>query len=88
MNKAVAPTANDVAININERPATFFLSAFPFGSDVIYQMAPRTFDLLLLAASVFTADSLLSRGGSVRSNLGEDWSRDLRFVMPVSDSPR
>ena len=46
----------------------------PSGSDVIYQMAPRTFDLLLLAASVFAADSLISRGGSdplgPRSGLG------------------
>ena len=85
MNEAVTSAAGDLAININQRPATFFLSAFPFPTDVIYQMAPRTFDLLLLAASVFTADSLLSRGGAVRSDLGADWVRDLRFVVPVSD---
>ena len=30
MNEAVAAAADDLAININERPATFFLSAFPF----------------------------------------------------------
>jgi hypothetical protein len=85
VNEAVTGAPGDLAININERPATFVLSSFPFGSDVIYQMAPRTFDLLLLAASVFTADSLIPRGGSVRSDLGADWVRDLEFVLPVSD---
>ena len=70
MNEAVAAAADDLAININERPATFFLGAYPLPSDVIYQMTPRTFDLLLLAESVFAADFLISRGGSIRSDLG------------------
>ena len=55
------------------------------GRELIYQMTPRTLDLLLVAASVFTADSILSRGGRVRSDLGAQWARDLQFVVPVSD---
>lgn len=85
MNEAIARRTDDVGISINERPATFFLRAFPVPRDVIYRMSPRTFDLLLIAASVFSADSLLSRGGDTRSDLGADWSRTLHLVIPVSD---
>ena len=77
--------SGDRVIRVNERPATFFLRALPVPSPVIYQMTPRTFDLLLIAASVFTADSLTSRGGTGRSDAGADWYRDLRFVIPVAD---
>lgn len=85
VNEAVASRPDDLAIRINERPATFFLSAFPYPASVLYGMSPRTFDLLLIAESVFTADSLESRGGDARSHFGEAWSRDLHFFVPVSD---
>lgn len=86
VNKAVPPTSADLSIRVNERPATFLLSAYGVPNDLLYLMTPRTFDLLLIAEAVFAADSLIARGGSSRSNLGAAWSRNLEFVLPVKDA--
>jgi 7-cyano-7-deazaguanine synthase in queuosine biosynthesis len=40
-------------------------------------------DLLEVAAYVYAADSAIGRGGSAQRNLGQDWRRRLRFVIPV-----
>lgn len=85
MNEAVPPTAEDLPIRINDNPSTFVLHAFRGAADLIYQKTPRTLDLLLLATAVFTADSLVSRGGHVRSDLGAQWARDLHFIVPVDE---
>lgn len=85
MNAAAPAMRGDVAIRINERPASFLLRAAGVHRDVVYQMAPRTFDLLLIASSVFVADARVARGGPTRADLGSDWSRDFRLVVPVSD---
>lgn len=85
MNEAVPRGAGDLAVNVNRTDATFRLGARPFRSEVIYRLAPRTLDLLLIASSVYATDGLVRRGGDVRSGLGAQWTRDLRFVVPVSD---
>lgn len=84
VNHAVEVAAGDLPIMINERPANFFLRTIgpnPF----VAAMEARSFDLLLIAASVFTADSIVSRGGTTRSDFGEGWYRQLEFVIPVRD---
>jgi 7-cyano-7-deazaguanine synthase in queuosine biosynthesis len=40
-------------------------------------------DLLEVAAYVYCADQLVSRGGPTARKLGAEWRRDLRFVIPV-----
>ena len=85
VNAAAAAGKGDVPITINERPASFFLRT-PTPKHMIQAMEARSFDLLLIAASVFTADALISRGGSSRADFGEDWHRDLRFVIPVREA--
>ncbi len=42
-------------------------------------------DLLEIAAYVYCADQLVSRGGDTMQNLGADWRRDLKFVIPVRE---
>lgn len=40
-------------------------------------------DLLEVAAYVYAADSAISRGGPVASQMGHDWRRSLQFEVPV-----
>jgi len=40
-------------------------------------------DLLELAAYVYCADSTVRRGGSAMTEMGRDWRRRFRFVVPV-----
>ena len=40
-------------------------------------------DLLEIAAYVFAADEMVSRGGPAMAVLGRDWRRRFRFVIPV-----
>jgi hypothetical protein len=40
-------------------------------------------DLLDIATYVLCADEAVSRGGDVRKELGADWRRRFRFVIPV-----
>jgi hypothetical protein len=40
-------------------------------------------DLLELAAYVYCADGMVRRGGSMMAQMGRDWRRKFRFVIPV-----
>lgn len=40
-------------------------------------------DLLEIAAAVFVADTVATRGGPTRSNLGSNWRRRFEFTIPV-----
>lgn len=46
---------------------------------------PRFFDLLDIAAYIYAADQLISRGGDKMIGVGRDWRRDLQFSIPVRD---
>lgn len=45
----------------------------------------RLIDLLEIAAYVYAADQLKTRGGEVMRDLGRDWRREFRFDIPVRD---
>src|SRR2546430_17402820 len=44
-------------------------------------------DLLEIAAYVFAADEMVSRGGPAMAVLGRGWRRRFRFVLPVRHPP-
>jgi 7-cyano-7-deazaguanine synthase in queuosine biosynthesis len=52
---------------------------------MLADVPPVLTDLLEIAAYVYCADQLVSRGGDTMQNLGADWRRDLRFVIPVRE---
>ena len=85
MNEAVAAAANDLAININERPATFFLRvSAPLGRhlpDAPASSRPAAAG----GVRVRCGFASVAEAESSASDLGADWARDLRFVVPVSD---
>lgn len=52
-------------------------------AQVVAAMDPMLRDLLEIASAVFAADSEFSRGGLTRQNMGEDWTRNMSFKLPV-----
>lgn len=62
---------------------TFKYSPDRIESQLVSAMSPLLRDLLEVACAVLAADSEFSRGGPVRNNMGEAWSRDLDFTLPV-----
>src|SRR5262249_36057828 len=44
---------------------------------------PILTDLIEIAAYVFAADEMASRGGSTMAGMGRDWRRRFRFVIPI-----
>jgi hypothetical protein len=42
-------------------------------------------DLIEIAAYVFAADEMASRGGLTMAAMGRDWRRRFRFVIPIRD---
>jgi hypothetical protein len=45
----------------------------------------RALDLIEIAAWIYAADALISRGGLTDHELGRSWRRRMSFVMPVRD---
>ncbi|MCW3784572.1 hypothetical protein [Defluviimonas salinarum] len=62
---------------------TFTISPDRIEAQLVSAMSPKLRDLLEIACAVFAADSEFSRGGPVRNNMGEAWSRDFSFTLPV-----
>ena len=52
---------------------------------MLAEVPPVLTDLLEIATYVYCADQLVSRGGATMQNLGVDWRRNLRFVVPVRE---
>jgi hypothetical protein len=46
---------------------------------------PIMVDLIEIAAYVFAADQMASRGGLTMAAMGKDWRRRFRFVIPIRD---
>src|SRR5271155_4518841 len=46
---------------------------------------PILTDLMEIAAYVFAADEMASRGGLTMAAMGRDWRRRFRFVIPIRD---
>ncbi|MFT6772297.1 MAG: hypothetical protein ACJA1L_000001, partial [Paracoccaceae bacterium] len=46
----------------------------------------RALDLIEIAAWIYAADALISRGGPTDHELGRSWRRRMEFVMPVRDA--
>jgi 7-cyano-7-deazaguanine synthase in queuosine biosynthesis len=46
---------------------------------------PILTDLIEIAAYVFAADEMASRGGPTMAAMGRDWRRRFRFVIPIRD---
>lgn len=60
------------------------LNLAAFGGAILKSLSPRSVDLIRLAAYVYRADQIVSRGGG-RDAHAARWRRDLTLCLPVSD---
>jgi hypothetical protein len=58
------------------------------GERLLRSVTSVSADLLDVAAYIYAADQLVSRGGPKGHDLGKDWRRDLRFILPVREPDR
>lgn len=52
---------------------------------MVTDIPDRLVDLLEIAAYVYAADQLKTRGGDAMRDLGREWRREFQFVVPVRD---
>ncbi|MFN3207893.1 MAG: hypothetical protein ACE369_02615 [Roseovarius sp.] len=77
------PGQPPLEVRFRGRYPNFQLEADKLRAKALADITPLCEDFLEIASTVFVADSTVSRGGSVRSCMGEAWRRDFRFEIPV-----
>ena len=70
-------------VRFGGRYPNFTLEADKLRARALAELDPLCDDFLEIASTVFVADSTVSRGGAVRSQMGQKWRRDLSFTIPV-----
>lgn len=79
------PAANALRLALQGPHQTFCLQIEDIRNATATPIPDRLVDLLEIAAYVLAADRSIGRGGKVRQNWGEAWSRNLTFTIPVRD---
>lgn len=77
------PGQPPLEVRFRGRYPNFQLEADKLRAKALADITPLCEDFLEIASTVFVADSTVSRGGAVRSRMGEAWRRDFRFEIPV-----
>src|SRR6056297_113787 len=70
-------------VRFGGRYPNFTLEADELRARALAEIDPLCDDFLEIASTVFVADSTVSRGGAVRSQMGQKWQRDFSFTIPV-----
>lgn len=74
-----------IPFSVNGRNPTFRLRTERIAAKAMRDLNHHAEDLLDVAAAVFYADGKVSRGGTIRSNMGSAWHRRLHLTIPVRD---
>ena len=77
-----------LSLSMKGSKANVMLRSEDIGRHMLASLPDTLSDLLDVAAYVFCADQLVSRGGDTARRLGRDWRRDLRFIIPVREPDR
>lgn len=70
-------------VRFGGRYPNFTLEADKLRAKALAEIDPLCDDFLEIASTVFVADSTVSRGGAVRTRMGQQWRRDFSFTVPV-----
>src|SRR6056297_2051522 len=70
-------------VRFGGRYPNFALEADKIRARALAEIDPLCDDFLEIASTVFVADSTVSRGGPVRTGMGQKWGRDFSFTIPV-----
>ena len=76
-------TADELRLSLTGPNANISLRIEDISRRMVADVPAELTDLLEVAAYVYCADQLVSRGGEATRALGGDWRRKLRFVVPV-----
>jgi 7-cyano-7-deazaguanine synthase in queuosine biosynthesis len=80
-----SPTVQRLRLHLDGPARNVNLHLHDIGRRMAADIPPILTDLLEIAAYVFAADELASRGGQTMAAMGRDWRRRFRFVIPVRD---
>ena len=80
--------ARMVRLSTDGAEANVELRSEDIGRRMLASLPATLADLLDVATYIYCADQLVSRGGSTGRQLGADWRRELRFVIPVREPDR
>ena len=72
-------------LNLTAADANISLTIEDISRRMVADVPAELTDLLEVAAYVYCADQMVSRGGDVARALGTDWRRSFRFVVPVRE---
>ena len=81
----VGSAKTPLAIRINGDRPTFRIGTEAIAAKLLAPINPLLDDLLVIACTVFAADSSIARGGTTRPDMGDAWRRTFQFKIPVSD---
>lgn len=75
--------ANRIALDVQGAGGNVNLRISDISRTMVADVPDLLLDLLEVAAYVYCADQRATRGSEKLSKAGKDWSRDMRFVIPV-----
>jgi hypothetical protein len=75
--------ARTYRLNLTEPGRNVALRISDVSRTLVTNLPDVLIDLLELAAYVYCADGTVRRGGSTMAQMGRDWRRRLRFIVPV-----
>src|SRR5262245_10240423 len=80
--------AEALNLNLGGKGANISLRIEDISRRMIAKIPDVLTDLIEVAAYIYCADQLISRGGDAMQALGADWRRRLIFVIPVREPDR
>jgi 7-cyano-7-deazaguanine synthase in queuosine biosynthesis len=76
-------TGDALHLALNGRSQNITLKLDDISKRLVRNIPDLLIDLVEIASYVFSADQATSRGGASQSQMGSDWRRSFRFVIPV-----
>jgi 7-cyano-7-deazaguanine synthase in queuosine biosynthesis len=80
---AIAAAAHRLRLHLDGSERNVDLHLHDINRRMAADIPPILTDLIEIAAYVFAADEMASRGGSTMAAMGRDWRRRFRFVIPI-----
>ncbi len=77
------PGKPPLEVRFSGKYPNFTLEADKLRARALAEIDPLCDDFLEIASTVFVADSTVSRGGDVRTGMGQNWRRNFRFTIPL-----
>ncbi|PIQ82275.1 MAG: hypothetical protein COV76_04445 [Candidatus Omnitrophica bacterium CG11_big_fil_rev_8_21_14_0_20_64_10] len=80
---SLSKSSKTFALALSEPHQNITLKVTDISRRLVAKLPPLFTDLLEIATYVFCADQAVTRGGDGTANVGADWRRQFRFVIPV-----